>query len=107
MNIPKKIKIGEHLYDIKKVRVVDWNNSAVGGSINYLTKKMILKKGSSDKKIIETTFFHEVAHGLLKELEYNHPKASKFRCDEEFVAELGLELRKTFIDLLESQDKGD
>ncbi len=43
--------------------------------------------------------------GVLKEMEFNYPKMSKFRSDDTFVQELGLVLRNTFIDLLKKQDK--
>jgi len=105
MNIQNKIKIGEHFYNIKKVRILDWKNKNVVGNINYATKLMKLKKLGPDKRIYQDTFFHEVAHGILKELEFNYPRMQKFRNDECFVQELGLNLRKTFIDLLENQEK--
>lgn len=104
MKIPKKIKIGEHFYDVNRVRIVDWRNSNVTGQINYATKKMKLKNCKKDKRITQDTFFHEVTHGILKELEFNYPKILKFRNDEKFVQEFGLTLRKTFLDLLESQE---
>lgn len=106
MKIPKKLKIGEHYYDVKKVRIVDWKDSSIAGQISYGDKKMRLKVFEKDHRVTEDTFFHEIAHGLLKELEFNHPKISKFRNDEVFVQEMGLTLRKTFLDLLESQEVG-
>ena len=57
-----------------------------------------------DKRITEDTFFHEIAHGILKELEFNYPKMSSFRNNESFVQEMGLTLRKTFIDLLNNRE---
>lgn len=104
MKIPDKIKIGKHYYSIRKVRIVDWKNCAVVGFINYRDKKIKLKKFDDDHRMYESIFFHEMGHGILKELEYNHPKTVKFRQDEDFVQELGLMLRKTFLDLLKSQE---
>jgi hypothetical protein len=105
IDIPDKIRIGDHYYNIKRLRIIDWSNWNVSGQINYATKVMkINEKASKDERIIESTFFHEIAHGILKELEFNNPQLSKFRCNESFVEELGLTLRKTFIDLLKSQE---
>lgn len=104
MKIPERIKIGEHYYDVRKVLIVDWKNRSVSGDINYGTKLMRLKTFKKDDRINQDIFFHEIAHGILKELEFNHPQISKFRNDEDFVQELGLTLRKTFLDLLESQE---
>lgn len=104
MIIPKKIKIGNHYYDVKKVKIVDWTNRDVIGNINYGKKRMKFKSFEKDERTDEDIFFHEISHGLLKELEFNHPKISVFRNDEVFVQEMGLTLRKTFLDLLESQE---
>lgn len=103
MKIPEKVKIGKYDYNIKKVRIIDWKNIGVVGQINYSNKLIKLKMCKKDHRMNEDVFFHEVAHGILKELEFNHPKMSKFRNDEDFVQELGLILRKTFIDLLKKQ----
>ena len=104
MEIPKKIKIGGSVYNIKSKRVVDWKNRDIIGQINYVDKEIKIKKLKiADAKIDESTFFHEVAHGVLKELEYNHPKVNNFRNNEKFVSEMGLTLRTTFLDLLEKQ----
>lgn len=105
MIIPEKIKIGEHYYDVKKVRIVDWSNSFISGNIHYGKKLMKLKVWEKDERLTQDTFFHEVAHAILKELEFNHPQISNFRTNEDFVQELGLTLRKAFLDLLESQEK--
>lgn len=103
MKIPNKLIIGETQYKIKMKRVINWNKE-IGGQINYNYNLLILKKGMS-KKILESSFFHEIAHGILKELEFNYPKISNFRDNEKFVQEMGLVLRKTFLDLLEKQEK--
>lgn len=105
MRIPEKVKIGEHYYNIRRVRIVDWKNSGIVGQINYGVKEMKLKMFEKDDRVNQDTFFHEVAHGILKELEFNHPQISKFRNDEIFVQEFGLTLRKTFLDLLKNQEE--
>ena len=103
MKIPTKIKIGEYEYNIKKCWKVDWLNRNIIGQINYGRKELKLEI-FEDKRINEDNFFHEIAHGILKELEFNHPQISKFRNDESFVQEMGLNLRKTFLDLLKKQE---
>ena len=100
IKIPKKILIGNTEYTIKHKHFLFDKN--LGGNINYSSQRLNIKK-SNNQKVKETTFFHEIAHGLIKELEYNHPKLSLFRNNEELVHEMGLVLRKTFIDLMEKQ----
>lgn len=103
MKIPKKLLIGDRLYRIKnKLMFVNLFDSDISGNINYNTNIMKIKK-VKDNKTEEDIFFHEVTHGILKELEFNHPKIVKFRNDEEFVQEMGLILRKIFLDLMEKQ----
>lgn len=98
MKIPNKISIGQTNYKIKMVKIVNWGNKNVIGNINYSTKKIRLKK-QEDDRANEDTFFHELAHGLIKELEYNHPRISSFRNNEEFIQEMGLTMRNMFLQL--------
>ena len=101
MIIPKKIKIGKFTFNVKeKLLLIKGEN--ISGKINYGNLNLIIKSGMVDRAK-EDTFFHEIAHGILKELEFNHPKISNFRNNEPFVQELGLLLRKTFIDLMNKQ----
>jgi hypothetical protein len=104
MKIPSKISIGEITYRIKIRRFVNFFNSDIHGSINYGDAIIKLKQQSSDRTT-EDIFFHELAHGILKEIEYNYPQIVKFRNDEKFVQEMGLTLRKSFLDLLEHMYK--
>ena len=103
MEIPNKIKIGSYYYNIKKVRIVEWGNNDIAGQINYTDKVIKLRKFNKDEKVTEDILFHEIAHGVLKELEFNYPQISKFRNDEDFTQEFGLNLRKIFKELLEAQ----
>lgn len=102
MKIPKEILIGDTMYKIK-LKNYYFSDNSLGGNINYNNSIMGIRK-SLKGKFKEDTFFHEVAHGILKELEFNHPKIHSFRNNENFVQEMGLILRKTFIDLLKKQD---
>lgn len=104
MIIPDKIKIGRNYYTIKKVKHMVWGDTSIVGKINYGDKLMKLKMYKRDNISNQDTFFHEVAHGLLKELEFNYPQMVKFRNDESFTQELGLTLRITFLDLLGRQE---
>ena len=104
MKIPKKLTIGESCYNIKQVRRIDWSSTVVG-QINYHTKKIKIRMNKKDDKLNEETFFHEIAHGILKELEFNTPKITRFRQDESFIHEMGLMLRNTFLELLDKQEK--
>lgn len=102
MKIPTKIKIGETEYKVNEKKF--YFNDLTGGSINFNLSKIVIRKTLPSKKEREAVFFHEIAHGILKELEFNHPKISPFRSNEVFVQELGLVLRKTFLDLFEKQE---
>lgn len=102
MIIPDRLRIGNKEYKIRFKNIVDWTDSNVSGQINYSNSKLIIKRKQDDRDI-ESTLFHEIAHGVLKELEFNHPKISSFRNDEVFVNEMGLTLRKTFLDLMKKQ----
>jgi len=102
MIIPKKITIGNKEYHIKIQYFVDLFHSNIYGNINYMEGVMKIKK-VKDNRAMEDTFFHELAHGLLKEMEFNYPSMVKFRNDEKFVQELGLHIRNVFIELLEKQ----
>jgi hypothetical protein len=103
LKIPKKIRIGESEYNVKKCRIIDWNGK-LAGQINYGSKVMKMKE-FEDERVTEETFFHEMSHGVLKELEFNHPAITRFRNDETFVQEMGLLLRKAFLDLLSNQER--
>jgi len=100
MTIPKKVKIGESEYSVKRTRFVGGKNWS--GFINYHDRKIKIKPGYSEREE-EDVFFHEIAHGILKEMEFNHPQINKFRGDEQFIQELGLLIRKTFKSLNEEK----
>ena len=102
MDIPKQITIGEKTYRVKIKQFVDLFNKNINGNINYSGGMLKIKK-SSDIRVMEEVFFHELAHGIMKEMEFNYPKITKFRNDEVFTQELGLILRKMFLELLEKQ----
>ena len=101
MKIPTKIKIGEVEYKVSEKKF--YFNDNISGNINYNLAQINIRKTLSSKEK-EATFFHEIAHGILKELEFNHPKISPFRSNEDFVQEMGLTLRKAFLDLLKKQE---
>ena len=102
MNIPKTIKIGSNEFKIKNKFNIDWNGN-IAGQINFSKNRILLKKGSNHR-CKEDTFFHEVAHGIFKEISYNYPQIIKFSDNESFIQEFGLLLRKTFLDLLDKQE---
>ena len=101
MNLPKKLMIGQNEYKISKSHFVFNRNLA--GLINYHTKEILIRKTDNDRDLSEN-LFHEIAHGLFKELEYNHPKITSFRNNEEFIQETGLLLRKIYLQLLKEKE---
>ena len=105
MKMPKRVRIGESTYIIKMQHFIDFLNLGISGKINY-SKKVVKIKKTSDKRMMEDVFFHEIAHGVLKEMEFNYPQLTKFRNDEAFTQELGLHLRTLFLNLLNDQEMG-
>lgn len=102
MKIPNKIKIGDKEFDINFKRLINFDKN-ISGQIRLNDNKIILTKNLKGK-ILEDTFFHEISHGLFREMEFNYPQMAKFRNDESFIQEFGLLLRKTFLDLLSKQE---
>ena len=105
MKIPSNLKIGATIYKIIVKRFIKFSNPNIAGNINY-NKRLITIKKTTDQRATEDIFFHELAHGLLKEMEFNYPAVTKFRHDELFTQELGLNLRKMFLELLRNQEFG-
>ena len=101
MIIPKKIKIGDMEYNVRE-KMFLFKDKSIAGNISYGNLDMSIRSGMIDKSK-EDVFFHEITHGILKELEFNHPKITHFRNNEDFVQEMGLLLRKTFLDLMKKQ----
>lgn len=97
MIIPDKIKIGDTEYKVRNKKFKE-----IGGQINYSNRTLDIHRSNFDRAR-EDTFFHEVSHGILKELEFNHPKIICFRNNEDFTQEMGLILRKTVLDLIRKQ----
>lgn len=101
MKYPQDINIGDKRYKIKIVRYLErflFLRNNIAANINYKTgviKTVIF----NDSKEDEANFFHEIAHGMLREMEFNHPKIITFRKNEKFIEEFALVLRKTIIDL--------
>ena len=93
MLIPKKVRIGDRNFRVKVERIIDWSNNGVAGQINFSNGVLKIKKNLTEKEE-ESTFFHEIAHGILKEMEFNYPFLTKYRNDEVFVQEFGLLMRK-------------
>ncbi len=101
MIIPNKITIGKSIYNVFN-RYLFFRSHA--GIINYFEKEIVLKRKYNKGRTGESTFFHEVSHGIVNELQYNYPKIIPLKDDEDFVQELGLLLRRVFMDLLAQQE---
>ena len=98
MELPKTITIGEKEYEVKFSNFF-FQPRGVAGQINYVSETIKIKP-SNDERMTETTFFHELAHGIFYELESNHPTVTKFRSDENFINELALHLLLVYKQLL-------
>ena len=84
MIIPKKVKVGRTNYQIHKVTKM--NKVGAMGEIDYDTKEITIASRSSrnshrkfSKKEISDTFWHEITHAILKDMN------SKLHVNESFV----------------------
>lgn len=103
MKYPKTINIGNKVYKIKVLKFLErfwFLKHNMAANINY-KDNLIKTVEFDDPKENEANLFHEITHGILREMEFNHPGIITYRNNEVFVEELGLALRKTFIDLHE------
>ena len=100
MKIPKKVKIGNETFKIKVKRFMKKN---LYGSICQCKKVIKINKNNSTREL-EATFFHEIVHGLLKEMSFNYPFLKNKRFDEDFVEEMGLLMRNIYLDLLKKDE---
>ena len=94
--------IGDSKYKVREKNYWFSRLGNISGNINY-ANQVINMSNIQTERCKEDTFFHEIAHGILKELEFNYPAITKYRNDELFTQELGLMLRKTFLDLIQKQ----
>ena len=100
MKLPETVRIGQKVYTVGEKRYVFDKN--LGGSINYNVDTISIRKGMPEREV-EATFFHEIAHGVLHELEFTHPQITSFRSNETFVQEMGLMMRQIFQQLVHEQ----
>ena len=74
MIIPKKIKIGKTKYDVRWFKQILKGSKVVRGVVEYDLNKISLAKTdgqhSYTSKEKEETFWHEVTHAILKDM--NH-----------------------------------
>ena len=105
--IPEEVRIGNSHYKVIQHKIVTSNfgfdallNLIKGqvrlGQINFNNKEIKIKKDGYNKR---KTFLHEVAHGIMYEMEKRYPKASAWNNDEAFMGRLGIVLDKTLTDL--------
>ena len=115
MKIPSSIKIGNKEYAIKEVKIVNFFNTlnplrlfkdggTIIGQICKDNKDIRLQKDLKPKKK-KMVFFHELAHGIMWEMEKSHPQVSAWRDDEVFTDKFGRMLSRTFDNLMKSQNQ--
>jgi hypothetical protein len=107
--IPPKIKIGNSVYKVNHVNIVDYisafnpfkllSRKMVVGQICPQDREIRLKKDSYD---ITNTFFHEMAHGIMWEMTKKYPHAEAWVDDEAFTDRLAIVLDKTFNSLIKN-----
>ncbi len=66
MEIPERVKVGPHWFDVKIVDVVD-KTKLLRGQINVTENTIRIKKDMARSKQ-EETFFHEVLHEITASL---------------------------------------
>lgn len=103
--IPKKVKVGDEIYDIKEVDYVGKSkiNKVVLGRANFNRNTIRIKKGEK-QDVKQGTLYHEIAHLIFYELSKENKKkkfryikiAQKLFYDEYFIEHLGRILKTTF-----------
>lgn len=97
MKIPKTIQIHNRILRVRRPHMLFRNRA---GSFDILTGIIYVRRQLKDYPDLESiSFFHELSHGILLNLCSNNPSASNLVNDELFVNELGLNIRKVFLDL--------
>ena len=90
MKVPERVKIGIHCYDVEVLENIrgDFSPTISNdlGGISYDGLKIRISAQYPHEIQIEA-FLHEVAHGILSEME-----EEKLRRDEKFVSLLGKQL---------------
>jgi hypothetical protein len=112
LKIPKTIKIGNSVYNVNHVSMVNYSlnpiklfkrlllGESIVGQICPQDREIRLKKDSYD---IQNTFLHEVAHGIMWEMKKKYPHAEAWVDDEAFTDRLAVVLSKTFNSLMKQQ----
>ena len=97
MKIPKTIEINNRILRVRRPKMLFRNQA---GTFNLLSGVISIRRQLKDFPFIESiSFFHELSHAILLNLSSNHPIASNLVNDEPFCNELGLNIRKIFLDL--------
>jgi hypothetical protein len=66
LRIPKTIKIGERIYDVKETdAVIVVDGEECSGSIEYSKTELLIKRDMSDSAKAQT-LFHEIQHGICR-----------------------------------------
>ena len=84
MKLPKKIKVGKKWYSVETRETFAINGKHVWGGINYDAASIRIGTHRSNgralpEKEIDTTFWHELTHAVLKDM------GSKLEANEAFV----------------------
>lgn len=92
MKVPKEVQIGKTNYRVHNK--TGFGSSPVVGQIDYALRTILLAShgGVTKKKRtpaqLQNTFWHEVTHGILKDME------SPLEANEKFVGALSLRIAK-------------
>lgn len=95
MKIPKRIRVGKKWYDISTIKYMD--KQGIMGSTNYRNKCIEIATHSNIRNVrfkkeeIYDTFWHELTHAILKDMN------SKLEADEKFVTAFSERLNKAVL----------
>lgn len=82
MIIPKKIKVGKTLYDVRWFKEICKSEQVVRGVVEYDLNKITMAKTDGkhrySKKEKEETFWHELTHAILKDMKHELYDNEKF-----------------------------
>jgi len=90
MKIPKKIKVGPHVYKVvRKKKIIDENGDELRGECRAEERVILIQSGLKNTRLCET-FLHEIVHAIDEE--------NQMELGENRVNIIGLNLMQIIVD---------
>jgi hypothetical protein len=96
LKVPKKIKVGGVLYTVRWPREVIVNDQYANAGIDHIEAVILIPKMFKGTNQGEKSFFHELNHAILEQINYQAGLGKKI--DEDFVERFANCQHQVFID---------